>query len=456
MIILVKNIVTSQKKYFSSEVTRDYNFRMESLNKLKNSILKYEDEINNSIKLDLNKSKAETYITEIGIILDEISFHQKHLKKWMKEKSVKTSMAQMPGKCFITPEPYGTVLIISPWNYPIHLCLLPLVGSISSGNTSIIKPSEYTPHTSDIISKIISDVFPEEYISVVQGGVSETTLLLEEKFDYIFFTGSSNVGKIVMSAASKHLTPVTLELGGKSPVIVDESANIKLSAKRIAFGKVINAGQTCVAPDYLLIHKSIKEEFITEFKNALNSFFMDKDMSSMVNIINETHYNRLKNLMRGEHIILGGTFDDDRKFIEPTLIDEVTFSSPIMKDEIFGPILPIISYSNLSECIEYIANFEKPLALYIFSENKENIAKIIGRCAFGGGCINDTIIHLSNPNLPFGGVGNSGIGSYHGKKSFDTFTHYKSIFKQSNIFDVPFRYMPYTDKKLSIIKKILK
>lgn len=429
---------------------------MESLNKLKISILKYEDEINNSIKLDLNKSKAETYITEIGIILDEISFHQKHLKKWMKEKSVKTSMAQMPGKCFITPEPYGTVLIISPWNYPLQLCLLPLVGSISSGNTSIIKPSEYTPHTSDIISKIISDTFPEEYISVVQGGVSETTLLLEEKFDYIFFTGSSNVGKIVMSAASKHLTPVTLELGGKSPVIVDKSANIKLSARRIAFGKVINSGQTCVAPDYLLIHKSIKEEFITEFKNALNSFFVDKDMSSMVNIINEAHYNRLKNLMRDEHIILGGTFDDHRKFIEPTLIDEVTLSSPIMKDEVFGPILPIISYSNLSECIEYIAHFEKPLALYIFSENKENIAKVTGSCSFGGGCINDTIMHLSNPNLPFGGVGNSGIGSYHGKKSFDTFTHYKSIFKQSSIFDVPFRYMPYTDKKLSIIKKILK
>lgn len=453
---MIENIVERQRKFYLTGKTKDYKFRMRSLSRLKKAIIRNEDALYEALAKDLNKSKAEAYLCEIGIVLDEIRFHQKHLHRWMRKQLIMPSVGQLPGICYSMPEPYGVTLIMAPWNYPVNLCFEPLIGAISAGNTAVLKPSAYTPETSKVIEKIITETFPPYYIAVVSGGRKENTMLLEQKFDYIFFTGSPTVGKVVMEAASKNLTPVTLELGGKSPVIVDQTANISLAAKRIAFGKVVNAGQTCVAPDYLLIHRDIKDRFIEEFKKSLLNFFPGNDMSKMVTIISDKHYDRLKGLLTDGRILIGGKYDDERRFIEPTVIDQVDLSSMIMKEEIFGPILPIITFDKLDECINIIRSFPKPLALYIFSENNKAINRIIHNCSFGGGCINDTIIHLANPRLPFGGVGNSGMGSYHGKKSFETFTHYRSVLKQSTKLDIPIRYMPYTDKKLEIIKKVLR
>ncbi|CRZ34967.1 aldehyde dehydrogenase (NAD+) [Herbinix hemicellulosilytica] len=453
---MIGKIVEEQRKFYLTGKTLDYKFRMKALSRLRNAIIHYEEDIYDALAKDLNKSKTETYLCEIGIVLDEIRYHQRNLHRWMKKRVIMPSIGQLPGRCYSLPEPYGVTLIMAPWNYPINLCFAPLIGAISAGNTAVLKPSAYAPETSKVIEKIISEAFPPYYITVVSGGRKENALLLGQKFDYIFFTGSPTVGRVVMEAAAKNLTPVTLELGGKSPVIVDETANIRLAAKRIAFGKVTNAGQTCVAPDYLLIHSKVKDKFIIEYKRALQKFFPDNDMSRMVTIISEKHYERLKNLLTDGRIILGGQFDDERLFIEPTLIDGVGLSAPIMKEEIFGPILPIITYDNLDECIEVIRSLPKPLALYIFSENRKNIRKVLNTCSFGGGCINDTILHLANPRLPFGGVGESGMGSYHGKKSFETFTHYRSVFKQSSKIDIPIRYMPYTEKKLRLLKNILR
>jgi aldehyde dehydrogenase (NAD+) len=453
---MISEMVQSQREYFLTGATRGYEFRAEALRKLKEAIIKNEKELSDALKSDLNRSICEAYSTEIGIVLDEISFHQKHLKKWMRRKSVKTAIGQLPGRCFIAPEPYGVALIMAPWNYPINLCFEPLIGAISGGNCAVVKPSAYAPATSAAIEKLISETFPKEYIAVIEGGRQQNALLLEEKFDYIFFTGSVEVGKVVMASASKHLTPVTLELGGKSPVIVDETANIRLAAKRIAFGKVTNAGQTCVEPDYLFIHESMKNAFVEEFKNALRGFFPDGDMSNMCTIVSEKHYARVKGLMEGEHIILGGGTDDSRRFIEPTLLDGITFESPIMQEEIFGPLLPVMTYKSLDECIKYIQSRPKPLALYLFTESKANRERILSTCSFGGGCINDAMIHIATSYMPFGGVGASGMGGYHGKKSFDTFTHYRSIFSQSTKMDVGVRYMPYSEKRLSLLKKMLK
>ncbi|CUH92070.1 MAG TPA: aldehyde dehydrogenase [Herbinix luporum] len=453
---MFKNLVELQKKFYQSGKTRSYKFRMKALSRLKEAIIANEASLYKALEQDLNKSKAEAYLCEIGIVLDEIRYHQKQLHGWMKKQIVKPSIGQMPGTCYRLPEPYGVTLIMAPWNYPVNLCFLPLIGAISGGNTAILKPSSYAPATAKVIKKIIKEAFPPYYISVILGGRRENTLLLKEKFDYIFFTGSPQVGKVVMEAAAKNLTALTLELGGKSPVIVDQTANISLAAKRIAFGKVINAGQTCVAPDYLLIHKEVKDKFIAEYKNALEKFFPNNNMSQMVKIISDKHYNRLKGLLTEGRIVLGGRYDDEKGHIEPTLIDQVSLTSTIMSEEIFGPILPIITYEKLEECIEIIRSFHKPLALYIFSENNKNINRVLKTCSFGGGCINDTILHLANPRLPFGGVGYSGMGSYHGKKSFDTFTHYRSIFRQSTKFDIPLRYMPYSDLKLKLLKKVLR
>lgn len=453
---MIKDLVEKQRRFYLTGKTLDYEFRMRALSRLKRSILNNEEAIYGALASDLNKSKTEAYLCEIGIVLDEIRHHQKHLHRWMKKQTILPSIGQLPGICYRLPEPYGVTLIMAPWNYPVNLCLTPLIGAISAGNTAILKPSAYAPATSRVIEKIISEAFPPHYVAVVSGGRKENAMLLEEKFDYIFFTGSPTVGKVVMEAAAKNLTPVTLELGGKSPVIVDKTANIPLAARRIAFGKVTNAGQTCVAPDYLLIHKSVKDKFVLEYKKALRSFFDKNDMSQMVTIISEKHYNRLKGLLRSGRIILGGCYDDERRFIEPTLLDEVNLSSPVMNDEIFGPILPMITFDNLNECIDIIRSYPKPLALYIFTGDQKTIDKIYRTCSFGGGCINDTIMHLANPRLPFGGVGNSGMGSYHGKKSFETFTHYRSVFRQSSKIDIPIRYMPYSDMKLKLIKKLLR
>ncbi|NLB90278.1 MAG: aldehyde dehydrogenase [Clostridiales bacterium] len=451
-----RQMIDDQRNYFSTGITKSYAFRLEALKKLKKAIIENEQLLAAAMKADLNKSPSESYFCETGIVLDEIGVHIKKLKKWMKNERVTPSLAQFPGSCFRSPEPYGVVLIMAPWNYPINLCFEPVIGAISAGNTMVVKPSNYAPETSHVIAKILGETFPAQYVCVVEGGRQQNSALLEQRFDYIFFTGSPAVGKIVMESAAKNLTPVTLELGGKSPVIVDETANIPLAARRIAFGKVLNAGQTCVEPDYLLIHSSVKDAFVKAFAEALEKFFPKGDYASMVTIITQKHYERIKGLMEGEKILLGGRYEDERRFIEPTLIDGVTLDSPIMKEEIFGPLLPMMTFDHLEEGINVIHSMEKPLALYLFSTNKENQQKILDSCSFGGGCINDVIMHFVNPKLPFGGVGHSGMGSYHGKKSFETFSHYRSVFKQSSKIDLPIRYMPYTRKKDALIRKVFK
>lgn len=450
------SLVALQREYFNSGATRPLSFRMESLRKLQNALRKNEKLISEAMKSDLNKSAFEAYMTETGMVLDEIRFHLKHLPRWVKTKKVRTPIAQFPAKSFVVPEPYGVALIMSPWNYPLQLCLEPLIGAISGGNCAVMKPSAYTPATNRTIAKIIGETFPPEYLAVVEGGREQNSALLEEAFDYIFFTGSVEVGKVVMEAAAKHLTPVTLELGGKSPVIVDETANLKLAARRIAFGKVLNAGQTCVAPDYLLIHRSVQEGFLKEYKKALKEFFPEGELSDLPVIVSEKHFQRVCRLMDGETAVIGGGYDEVKKMIEPAVLTDVSPESPVMQEEIFGPVLPLIPYTELDECIRFIRSRPKPLALYLFTENRETEKRILNTCSFGGGCINDTIIHLANPLMGFGGVGDSGMGTYHGKLSFDTFTHYRSIVRKSTRIDLPVRYHPYTDRNFQLLRKLLK
>lgn len=399
----------------------------------------------------------ESYMSEVGVVLSELTHMIKHIKKWTKNKTVPTPLSQFHAHSFMSPEPYGCVLIMSPWNYPFQLTMVPLIGALAAGNTAVVKPSAYAPATSRVLAKILAECFDEEYVAVVQGGRKENSELLDQRFDYIFFTGGVNVGKLVMERASRYLTPITLELGGKSPCIVDKSANLKLAAKRIAFGKFLNAGQTCVAPDYVLVHESIKEELILYIMDALRNFFGEHPLEceNYPKIINEKHFNRLQGLMENERIAIGGKTNAYLQ-IEPTILDEVDIASPIMQEEIFGPLLPVISYHDLHEVISYLNDQEKPLALYLFTTSKDTEEKILTSCSFGGGCINDTIIHLMSNHLPFGGVGMSGMGNYHGKKSFDTFTHYRSVVKKSNWIDLPFRYHPYSKTKDRIIRLFLK
>lgn len=449
-------IVNKQREYFKTGETRSKEFRRNALIKLKQGIKANEDRIYEALKKDLNKSPSETYMCEIGLVYDEINFHLKHIGKWMKAKRVKTPVAQFRSKSFVSPEPYGVVLIMAPWNYPLQLCLSPLVGAISAGNCAVIKPSAYAKETSGVINKIISESFDEKYIAVIEGGREENSALLNERFDYIFFTGSVSVGKLVMEAASKNLTPVSLELGGKSPVIVDDTANIEIAARRIAFGKVINAGQTCVAPDYLFVKKSIKNDFVLAYKKALSEFFPNGDMTDYPKIVNGKHYNRLLGLMKGENAVIGGNTNDETRYIEPTLLDGITFDSPIMQEEVFGPILPMIEYEDIKDCVKLIQSCPKPLALYLFTKSKQTEKFILDNCSFGGGCINDTVIHLATPYMPFGGVGESGMGSYHGKQSFDTFSHNRSIVKKAYSPDLSMRYHPYSAKNDALIKKFMK
>lgn len=451
----ISQIISEQKRFFDSGKTRDYAFRINCLKKLKTAVLANERLICSALQADLNKPETESYMCEIGIVYDEISFHIKHLKKWMKNKRVKTPIAQFKSRSFISPEPYGVALIMSPWNYPVQLCLSPLIGAISAGNCAIIKPSSYSPNVSEVIEKIISQAFSREYVAVVTGGREENELLLNEKFDFIFFTGSVAVGKYVMKKASENLVPLCLELGGKSPVIVEKSANLEISARRICFGKMLNAGQTCVAPDYVLCEKSVKDKFVEYYKKAVLEFFKG-EFSDFPKIINQKHFLRLKNLLVGEKIIFGGELNENARFISPTLVEIENLNSPLMQEEIFGPILPIITFENLDECIELINFKPKPLALYLFTTDKQTEKRVLNGCSFGGGCINDTIIHLATPYMGFGGVGQSGMGSYHGEQSFKTFSHFRSIVKKSFSLDLKMRYRPYTRKKEKIIKKFLK
>ena len=452
----IHEIVESEKHFFRTGVTRGVDFRIDMLKNFRKAIIENDELISAALKADLNKQPFESYMCETGLLLEEINFHIKRLKKWSKTRRVKSGIGQLPGRSYVCPEPYGVVLIMAPWNYPVQLCLMPLVGAISAGNCAVVKPSAYAPESSRVISKLIESAFPTGFVTAVEGGRDANKALLDEPFDYIFFTGSVAVGKTVMEAAAKRLTPVTLELGGKSPIIVDETANLPLAARRIAFGKVLNAGQTCVAPDYLMIEKSVEAPFIEEYKKALADFFPDGDMSGMVRIINDKHFERVCNILDNSgSIAIGGARDAETRFIEPAVLTGVPIDSPAMQQEIFGPVLPVLPYEKLDDCIDFIRSRPKPLALYIFSENKMNQEKVLNSCSFGGGCINDTVIHLASSHMSFGGVGESGMGSYHGRKSFDTFTHYRSVLKQGKL-DVKLRYFPYKSGKEKIIRMILK
>ncbi len=452
----IHEIVESEKHFFRTGVTRGVDFRIDMLKKFRKAIIENDELISAALKADLNKQPFESYMCETGLLLEEINFHIKRLKKWSKTRRVKSGIGQLPGKSYVCPEPYGVVLIMAPWNYPVQLCLMPLVGAISAGNCAVVKPSAYAPESSRVISKLIESAFPTGFVTAVEGGRDANKALLDEPFDYIFFTGSVAVGKTVMEAAAKRLTPVTLELGGKSPIIVDETANLPLAARRIAFGKVLNAGQTCVAPDYLMIEKSVEAPFIEEYKKALADFFPEGDMSGMVRIINDKHFERVCNILDNSgNVVIGGARDAETRFIEPAVLTGVPIDSPAMQQEIFGPVLPVLPYEKLDDCIDFIRSRPKPLALYIFSENKMNQEKVLNSCSFGGGCINDTVIHLASSHMSFGGVGESGMGSYHGRKSFDTFTHYRSVLKQGKL-DVKLRYFPYKSGKEKITRMILK
>ena len=449
-------LTARQKAYFDSGATRPLPARLAALEKLGKALADREEELARALKEDLNKQPMESYFCETGLVLEEIRFHRRHLAGWMRPRRVRTPPALFPARSLICPEPYGRALIMSPWNYPIQLCLSPLAGAISAGCCAVVKPSAYAPASSAAIARLVGDIFPEEYIAVVEGGRAENQALLEEQFDYIFFTGSVAVGKEVMSAAARHLTPVALGLGGKGPVIVDRTADLRLAARRIAFGKVLNAGQTCVAPDYLLIHSARKEEFVKAYQEALEEFFPGGDYSQMPCIVNEKHYRRLLSLLEGQNIRLGGGGEEERRFLQPTLLDQVPPEAPIMQEEIFGPILPMLTFEELEEAAAFVRERPRPLALYLFTRDKGAERMVLDRCSFGGGCINDTIMHLATPHLPFGGVGSSGMGSYHGKASFDTFTHYRSVVKKGSWPDLSMRYHPYTEGKWSIVRRILR
>ncbi|HWR22855.1 MAG TPA: aldehyde dehydrogenase [Feifaniaceae bacterium] len=453
---MITELVARQRAYFTSGATKPVGVRIAALEKLQAAIRKNEGMLCDALKADLGKAPMEAYMTEIGIVLEELRFTLRHLPKWARTKKAPTPLAQFHAKSFVVPEPYGLALILSPWNYPFQLAIAPLIGAVAAGNCAILKPSAYAPATSRAIAELIGGCFDPSYIAVIEGGREQNQALLREKFDYIFFTGSVDVGRLVMESAAKNLTPVSLELGGKSPVIVDESANIALSAKRVAFGKALNAGQTCVAPDYVLVHQSVREPFLKALKAAFDAGFPNGDESELPTIVNEKHFDRLQGLTNSGSVYYGGRMDRETRRMSLTILDGVTGDDPVMREEIFGPILPVLTFETLDEAIRFVNERPSPLALYLFTENEQAERRVLDEIRFGGGCVNDTVIHLATSHMGFGGVGESGMGSYHGKLSFDTFTHYKNIVKKSTWMDLPMRYHPYTKKKDRMIRMFLK
>ncbi len=452
----IEAIIQQQQTFFTGGKTLDVEYRLASLAKFRQQILLHEQEINEALKADLNKSPFESYMSEIGIVLDELRFVTKHLRKWARDQRVPTPLSQFKSTSFMHPEPYGVVLIMSPWNYPFMLTLDPLVGAIAAGNCVVLKPSAYSPATSAIITKLAEKSFDPGHVAVVQGGRKENQALLDQKFDYIFFTGGTTVGREVMTKAARHLTPMTLEMGGKSPCIVDATANIPVAAKRLAFGKFLNAGQTCVAPDYLFVHRDVREQLTEELRKNVQEFFGDDPLENpeYPKIINEKHYLRIQGLITGEKVVFGGEARHGQ--IAPTLLADVSPEAPVMQEEIFGPVLPMMEYTDLETVISFIRSRPKPLALYLFTNDHQTERKVLDQVSFGGGCVNDTIIHLATSHMPFGGVGESGMGGYHGKFSFDTFSHYKSIVKKATWIDLPMRYHPYTPGNFKLLKMFLK
>ena len=454
----IASLVQTQRDYFATGETLPIKNRINALKKLKTALEKNQDRLAEALKTDLGKSEFESYMCEIGMALSEISYLLKHIRSYAKNKRVSTPLAQFASKSYVKPCPYGVTLIMSPWNYPLLLTVDPLATAIAAGNTAVVKPSAYSPATSALLGEILSEIYPEKFVSVVSGGREENGFLLDQKFDYIFFTGSKAVGQIVLEKASKHLTPVTLELGGKSPCIVDQTADLKLAAKRIVFGKYLNCGQTCVAPDYILCHKSVKDSFVAYVKEEIERQYgadplSDPDYGKM---ISKKHFERVFNLIDPQKTVHGGSTNPDTLQIAPTVLDNVTRRDPVMQEEIFGPLMPILTFETIDEVIQSVNSYDKPLALYIFTKDKKTAERISTLCPYGGGCINDVIIHLATSNMGFGGVGESGMGSYHGKAGFDTFTHYKSIVDKKNWIDLPMRYRPYKPFYCKLIGKFLK
>lgn len=454
----IEEVVKQQRAFFERKETFDVNYRIRYLKKLKETILEYQQDIYQALKEDLGKSVSESYMCEVGLTLSELSYHLKHIKRWNRPKRHRTDLANFHGKSYSVYEPYGVVLVMAPWNYPFMLTMEPVIGAVAAGNCVVAKPSAYSPATSAIIKKILEKVFEEEYVTVVEGGRAENTELLEQKFDYIFFTGGVTVGRLVMEKASRHLTPVSLELGGKSPCVIDKTANLKLAAKRLAFGKYLNLGQTCVAPDYLLINQEIKDEFLKIFIDTVKKMYGDSplDNKDYGKMINEKHYTRVMGFIDREKVVLGGQGREDELRIEPTILDHVTAEDAVMQEEIFGPILPVLTYDKLEEAVKFIEERPHPLALYIFSNDKKVQKYFTEKLAFGGGCINDTVLHLATSRMGFGGVGNSGMGAYHGIQSFRTFTHEKSILKKYNWIDMPMRYQPYSTFYDKVVRMFLR
>lgn len=450
-----QNILSDQRNLFNSQKTKNLKFRKMYLEKLKEVLLKNEELLYDSIYKDFGKSKFDTFTTEISFVLKDIDYFLKNLNSLAKPKKVRTNLANQLGSSKIYPEPLGCVLVIGAWNYPYQLSLSPVVAALAAGNTCILKPSEIAENTMKAMAKIINENFPKDYFYVAEGGIEETTEILKLKFDKIFFTGSPKVGQIIYEAAAKHLTPVTLELGGKSPAIVTSSANFEVAAKRIVWGKFLNAGQTCVAPDYILVDEKVKDSFLDSLQSYIQKFNYHSDSENYTQIINQRNFDRLVNLIDQEKVYFGGKTDAAKRYIEPTIMHDVTWNDKVMQEEIFGPILPVLTFKNFNEALLQIAAYEKPLSAYLFSDNSEEKEEFTSKISFGGGCINDVVMHLSNDYLPFGGVGNSGIGNYHGKYGFDAFSHQKAVLDRATWGEPDLKYPPYTDNKLNWIKKLL-
>lgn len=454
----IKDILQQQNHFFSSGKTIQAEFRLKQLESLKEAMIRHEADLAAALKEDLGKSRMESYMCEIGLTLSELTWMQKHLRSLMRSKRVSTPAAQFAAKSFRSPSPYGTVLIMSPWNYPVLLTLDPLIDAIAAGNTAVVKPSAYAPCTFDVMKTMIEECFPKHYVAVVGGGRAENQALLQQRFDMIFFTGGKTVGREVLRHAAEYLTPVTLELGGKSPCIVDSTAKIRLAAKRIVFGKYLNCGQTCVAPDYILCDKRIRDELITAILAEIEKQFGKEPLKNpnYGKIINEKHFERILGLINGEKLVYGGQSEPESLRIAPTVLNNITWDDAVMGEEIFGPLLPILTFDTLDEALDTVESHPHPLALYFFSEDKAAQKKVLDTCRFGGGCINDTIIHLATSDMPFGGVGESGMGSYHGRVGFETFSHYRSIVDKKTWMDLPIRYQKYTGLKEKMMRMFLK
>lgn len=453
----IMSVIKRQRAFFDTGITKTFGFRQAALARLEGALESYEGELCDALYRNLHKSGSESRMAEIGLTRAELKFVRSHLYRWMKPKATVTDVSQIPSRTYTVAEPYGVTLIMAPWNYPVLLCLEPLIDAIAAGNCVVLKPSAYAPTVSSVLKKLVESVFPSKYVAVIEGGREENAILLEQRFDYIFFTGSVTVGKLVLEKAAKYVTPVTLELGGKSPCIVGRTADIRITAKRIAFGKLLNAGQTCVAPDYLVVHEDIRQKFLKELAAQLSRMERGDALKNpdYPRIVNEKHFHRLCGLMEGEKVYYGGGSCEETLQIEPTILEDITVESPIMQEEIFGPIFPVLTYSTPEQLEKIIKNFEKPLAFYLFTQNPGMKEWALRTFSFGGGCINNTIVHLSTSHMPFGGVGFSGMGGYHGKAGFETFSHRKSVVDSRNHPDIPLRYQPYADWKDRLIRRLL-